>query len=228
MDRPTQPYLTDKLKPSPELLEIQPLMRISDHDRDNLKKDIQGSGEIRDPLKVYYDENGDCSILGGFNRWQIARELGFKYVPIQIYELKPRARMELAVNDNLNRRHLTTKQRQDLIGFLLRKDPSQSDKSIARKVGTTKETVKSQRKRLESGGEIRPVKEVRGADGKVYRKPEKLERPIQGGTSVLQREKMIKNFAAQIKEEIRLFTRDLTESEKSRVRNSLIDFLRKL
>lgn len=228
MDRPTQPYLTGKLKPSPELLEIQPLMRISDQDRDNLKKDIQESGEIRDPLKVYYDKNGECLILAGFNRWRVAQELGFQYVPIQIYELKPQARRELVVNDNLNRRHLTTRQKQDLIVFLLRKDPAQSDKSIARKVGTTKETVKSQRKKLESGGEIRPVKEVRGADGKVYKKPEKLERPTQDGASVLQREKRIRGFAAQIKEEIRLFTRDLTEAEKSRLRNSLIDFLRKL
>jgi len=228
MDRPTQPYLTEKLKPSPELLEIQPLMRISDQDRENLKKDIQESGEIRDPLKVYYDENGECLILAGFNRWRIAQELGFKYVPVQIYELKPRARMELVVNDNLNRRHMTTRQKQDLIVFMLRQDPAQSDKSIARKVGTTKETVKSQRKKLESGGEIRPVREVWGADGKIYRKAEKLERPIRGGASVLQRDKMVKDFTAQIKEEIRLFSRDLTEAERSRFRNSLIDFLRKL
>jgi hypothetical protein len=228
MDRPTQPYLTEKLKPSPELLEIQPLMRISDQDRENLKKDIQESDEIRDPLKVYYDESGECLILAGFNRWRIAQELGFKYTPVQIYELKPRERMELVVNDNLNRRHMTTRQKQDLIVFLLRQDPAQSDKSIARKVGTTKETVKSQRKKLESGGEIRPVREVRGADGKVYRKPEKLGRPGKGGVSVLQRERIIKDFTAQIKEEIRLFTRELTVAERSRFRNSLLDFVRKL
>lgn len=222
MDRPTQPYLAEKLKPSPELLGIQPLMKISSHDRKNLKEDIRDSGEIRDPLKVYYDENGECLILAGFNRWQIAQELGFKYVPIQIYELKPRARMALVVNDNLNRRHMTTKQKQALIVFLLRNDPAQSDKSIARKVGTTKETVKSQRKKLETGGEIRPVKQVRGADGKVYRKPVKAESPAS------QREKRIRDFTSQLREEIRSFTRGLTEAEKSRLRNSLIDFLRKL
>jgi predicted ArsR family transcriptional regulator len=123
---------------------------------------------------------------------------------------------------------MTTRQKQDLIVFLLRQDPSQSDKSIARKVGTTKETVKSQRKKLETGGEIRPVRQVRGADGKVYRKPWKPGRPVGGGVSVLQREKMIKDFTAQIREEIRMFTRDLTEAERSSFRNSLLDFLRKL
>lgn len=171
MDRPVQPYLTEQLKPSPEILEIQPLMLISDEDRENLKEDIQKNG-IRDAIKVYYDKAGQCLILGGLTRWQIAQELKIKYVPIEIYSnLKPKQRKQLVIDDNLNRRHLTRSQKQKLISFFLKTEPEQSDRTIAKKTLTDHKTVSRQRKKLESTGELPQLKKRTGIDGKVRKQP---------------------------------------------------------
>lgn len=160
------------LQASPELVELQAYMPMSPEDRENLKKDIEATGEIRDPVKVYHDK-GVYFILGGYNRVQIARELNINVVPVDVYEGTTEERRELVVNDNLSRRHLTQKQKTSLIDFFLKKDPEQSNKTVAKKTGTTKETVKDRREKLEAGGEIRPVEKVKGADGKSYKKPAK-------------------------------------------------------
>jgi len=159
------------LQAAPELIEIQALMPIDPADRERLRADIRESGEVRDALKVYRDRrSGDLLILGGYNRWQIALELELSSVPVDEYEGTPAARRELVVKDNLNRRHLTGEQKRDLIRYFLKQDPAQSNKAIAHKTGTTKETVKAQRAKLETGGEIRPLGKVTGRDGKQYTK----------------------------------------------------------
>ena len=160
------------LEPAPELVEIQDLMPIDQGDYERLKKDIQKNG-VRDPLKIY-QKGTRHFIIGGLNRWKIAQELGISDpLPVDIYQGTGKQYRELAIIDNLNRRHLTAEQKRDLIKYFLKKDPEQSNKSIARKTGTTKETVKTQREKLTTGGEIRPVKMVKGQDGKLYKKQQK-------------------------------------------------------
>jgi len=160
------------LEPAPELVEIQDLMPIDQGDYERLKKDIQKNG-VRDPLKAY-QKGTQFFIIGGLNRWKIAQELGISEpLPLDIYQGNGKEYRELAVIDNLNRRHLTAEQKRELIKYFLKKDPEQSNKSIARKTGTTKETVKTQREKLTTGGEIRPVKIVKGQDGKTYKKQQK-------------------------------------------------------
>ena len=81
-----QDSLTNLLEPSPELLEVQNLMPMDSSDRNRLKEDIEQSGIIRDPIKVY-KEGRKFMILGGFNRWSIAVELGLETVPVEIYRV---------------------------------------------------------------------------------------------------------------------------------------------
>ncbi len=156
---------------SPELTEVQALMPIDPKDRENLKKDIEESGEIRDPVKVYINGNGSYLILCGYNRWRIAQELGWENVPIEVLNLSPAERQELVWKDNLNRRHLTREQKQRLIDHFLKTDPVQSNRDIAKKTGSDHKTVGERRSKLESGGEIPHLKAVKGRDGKNYSKP---------------------------------------------------------
>jgi hypothetical protein len=179
--RQTQYYAdTERFKPSPELLKIQDLMPITPEDRERLKKDIAESGEIRDPLKVYYSEDHKyLLILGGLNRLEIARELKKErdldiIIPYEVYELEPIQRERLVIDDNLNRRQLSRDQKTNLINYFLKADPAESDRAIAIKTGTDHKTVSKQRSIKESGGEIPQVEKTKGRDNKTYKRPGKL------------------------------------------------------
>ena len=176
-----QPMNPNDLAVSPELEEVQSYFPISSDDRERLKKDIQESGEIRDPIKVYYDHKDNCLILGGKNRWEIARELGWQYVPIEVFDLKPRERRELALMDNLARRHMNADQKRRVIEMFLKNDPVQSNRIIAKKTGSDHKTVSKARKTLESTGEIPQLKKTKGADGKV-RKADPAPKPSKKST----------------------------------------------
>ena len=168
----SQPILPKALEPSPELLELQSLMPISPDDRYNLEKDIIESGTVRDALKVYHDrKTGKNMILCGLNRWQIARDRGLT-VNIEVYEGTREEFRELVINDNLNRRHFTTRQKQALIDYFLKRNPRQSNNLIAQKTRTTDKTVKARRVKLESNSEIPKFEKTIGKDGKARKKPE--------------------------------------------------------
>ena len=159
---PIQPYSTEKLKLSPELNEVQKYFPINQDDYNRLKKDIEKNG-IRDPLKVYF-KNNECLILGGANRWQIAKEMNILQIPIKIYTLSPDKRKALAIQDNLARRHLTQKQKQNIIELLLKENPQASSRSIAKKIKVSPTTVSKikQKTGVQSG-------HVTGEDGKTYK-----------------------------------------------------------
>ncbi len=167
------PFSINDLGISPELTEIQALMPIDPKDRENLKKDILESGEIRDPIKVYANGNGNYLILCGYNRWRIAQEIGWENVPIEVLNVSQSERQELVWKDNLNRRHLTREQKQRLIDHFLKTDPEQSDRNIAKKTGSDHKTVGDRRGKLESFGEIPRMESVKKSDGKSYSRPQK-------------------------------------------------------
>jgi len=173
--KPIQPISVSELQPSPELMEVQSFLPISAEDRERLKRDIEKSGEIRDPIKIYYDNDGNPMILGGFNRWHIAQELGWDFVPCEVMPVAPKERRELAIMDNLARRHMTREQKQKIVEMFLKNDPVQSDRTIAKKTGADHKTVGTVRSKLESTGEIPQLVKRAGADGKI-RKAEP-ERP---------------------------------------------------
>ncbi len=152
---------------SPELEEVQPYFPISPDDRERLKRNIIETGEIRDPIKVYYNDHDECLILGGKNRWEIARELNWTVVPVEVYNLKPRERKELVLMDNLARRHLTSDQKRKVVEMFLRNDPVQSNVAIAKKTGVDDKTVNRVRRDLETTSEIPRLEKRVGSDGKA-------------------------------------------------------------
>lgn len=165
-----RPQNIDKIKLSPELEAVEHLMPMSDSDRERLKADIEASGEIRDPLKVYVNAKDQVLILCGKNRFEIARELGWPTVPIEILTgLSKKQKQELVINDNLSRRQLTSEQKRVLAAYMLRLDPKSSNVIIAKKSGTTDKTVGKIRKQMEAGKKIRTVVKVLGQD-KRFRK----------------------------------------------------------
>ena len=157
------------LTPSPELEELQHLMPMDQADRERLKKDIGHNG-VRDPIKVYQNEDGEFFIIGGLNRWEIALEQGIPAVDITIYEGTPAEISELVINDNFNRRHLDSKGKQKIIEYRLKQDPRQSNRQIAKKTGTDHHTVAKVRKAGEDKGEIEKVEKTVGLDGKERKK----------------------------------------------------------
>jgi len=167
--RSIMPFSVTDLSVSPELKKHQHMMTISTDDRDNLKNDIKTWGDVRDPIKIYFAKNGDGLILAGFNRWEIAKELKFDTVPVEVYsDLTPKEREELVINDNLNRRHFTEEQKRELIKYFLKKETTSSNRAIGKKVGSDPKSVAKQRKELEEKGEISKPDVVKGKDGRVY------------------------------------------------------------
>ena len=154
----------NQIKPSPELLDIQSVMPISGNDRERLENDIRNNG-VRDAIKVYQTEDGEFLILGGMNRWEIALSEALETIPIDIYFGTPAEYRQLVRDDNLNRRHLTDKQKRDLIGFELVKAPEKSNRQIARETKTNHVTVQRVRDKKEESGEIEKQDKTIGGDG---------------------------------------------------------------
>jgi hypothetical protein len=77
------------------------------------------------------------------------------------------------ISANIHRRHLTVEQKRELIGKLLKADPSKSDRQIAEKVNVDHKTVGSVRAEKESTGEIPQLKKTVGKDRKARAKPKR-------------------------------------------------------
>lgn len=194
-----QPISVAELQPSPELMEVQNFLPISPEDRERLKRDIEKSGEIRDPIKIYFDDEGNPLILGGFNRWHIAQELGWEFVPCEVMAIVQKERRELAIMDNLARRHMTRDQKQKIVEMFLINDPVQSDRTIAKKTGADHKTVGVVRTKLESTGEIPQLEKRAGADGRVRKvEPEKSAKKKSSTGEIPQLKISSKNNSNQI------------------------------
>ncbi len=193
---------------SQELKEAQHLMPISEADRDNLKKDIEKNG-MRHPV-IAYRKDGGYHILAGWNRREIAIELNMPLVAVQIIEGTPEEYKSFVITENLSRRHLTTEQKRELIQHLLKQDPSQSNRTIAKKTGTSKDTVNTLRGKLETGGEISHVKSVKGSDGKEYKKKSVST------TNQIKKNKISKETS----------TKDKTESEVLKNKNDIVTLIK--
>jgi len=163
------------LQASPELEELQHLMPISDIDYSNLKKDIEESGEVRDAIKCYQDDEGNFLILGGVNRWKIAKELNIKTVPVQVYKGTKQEYKELVINDNVRRRHMSKEDKQRVAAELIKINPTRSALSISKEVGISDKTVTSIKNDLKGRSEIPNVGTV---DTKGRKQPDKPKRPV--------------------------------------------------
>ena len=91
---------------------------------DELKRDIAAQG-ILEPIRLYQG-----MILDGRNRYAAARAVGHEFTLADFvqWEGTPGEAEAWVICTNLHRRQLTTKQKQDLITQMVRKNPTLSDR----------------------------------------------------------------------------------------------------
>jgi Predicted transcriptional regulators len=89
----------DEIKEVPEYKELMP----ENNSYEELKKSIQQLGFL-DPIII----NKNYEILDGYTRYRIAKELGIKEIPVEIYETSGREEeLDIIASFNLKRRHLS-------------------------------------------------------------------------------------------------------------------------
>ena len=89
---------------------------IKGSDYDALKEDIQQNG-----IKVELHVTKSNTILCGHQRWDVAKEIGLKNVPVKVIDIDENDEKkvkEYVIKDNLLRRHLSTEQKYILIATL--------------------------------------------------------------------------------------------------------------
>jgi hypothetical protein len=146
-----------------------------------LAEDIKEHG-LRDPVDVAIDRDGSMVLIDGRNRLNALELLGKSFDELggYIQEARPGEILNDAwvvpyiVSKNYHRRHLdlTNKQTRELIDDLLKADPTQSDRQIAKTVKRNHETVGGARAKLEARGEIRHVEtrtDTKGRKQKSHR-----------------------------------------------------------
>lgn len=123
-----------------------------------LKADIEKNG-VQVPVVI--DEEGE--VIDGHHRMQIARELGV-FCPTIVKEgLSAIEKRRMARTLNMQRRQLSTKQKRLIIAEELTEDPSQSNNSLAKRLGVSDMTVASVRSEYGLHQSVHV-----GADGKKY------------------------------------------------------------
>jgi hypothetical protein len=128
-----------------------------------LKANIALNGIV---VPVVTDEDGN--ILDGFARKQIADELDYECPTVVEPGLTEEEKRLLVRALNLARRQLNQAERRQLIADQLHETTHRSNKWIAKRLGTTHQTVKAVREDLVAGGKIYPLEKVEGEDGKWY------------------------------------------------------------
>src|SRR5215472_1626473 len=118
---------------------------------EELKRDIAAQG-IFEPIRLYQG-----MILDGRNRYSAAKACGHAFTLDDFVEWEgtPAEAEAWVISTNLHRRQLTTKQKQDLITQMVTKNPSLSDREIARQIGVSNSTVGAARERLTNSPEVR-------------------------------------------------------------------------
>lgn len=123
-----------------------------------LARDIRERG-LRTPIVLY-----DGQILDGRHRYRACLDLGIPIRTTTFAGTEDEAKA-FVYSENYARRHLSSKDRKDMIDAELKRDPSQSDRAIAEKAKVHHETVGTARKRLESAGEVAKSATIVGKDG---------------------------------------------------------------
>jgi hypothetical protein len=128
-----------------DLFQVMPALTDSEYDA--LRENIANNGVL---VPVVVDQHG--RVLDGHHRRDIAHDLGIE-VPTEtvVVDDDDHAR-QVARTLNLARRHLTRRQKRDLIAAELTSDPSRSNREIGRLLGVDHKTVGSVRREL--AGEI--------------------------------------------------------------------------
>jgi site-specific DNA-methyltransferase (adenine-specific) len=128
---------------------------------DALKSSIADHG-VEAPIHVGQDKG----IIDGKARRRACEELGIECPSIVQHVESEAERLRLRLRLNCNRRHLTGKQKRELVAAYLKTDPEIGNPELGGIVGCDKKTVEAVRRRLEATREIPLLKKLRGKDGK--------------------------------------------------------------
>jgi hypothetical protein len=150
------------------LADIFPLMEGEEFDA--LVADIRDNG-LRESIVTF-----EGKILDGRNRYRACLEAGIEphHHPLVIaskIENDEPAALAYVISRNIHRRHLTAKQKRELITKLLKAAPEKSDRQIAADMKVDKNVVGRARRRAESTGAVAPVAKRVGKDGKARKQP---------------------------------------------------------
>lgn len=172
----------------------QVMPNLSAEEYAELKADIQLRGVM---VPIEFDEKGN--VLDGHHRLQICGELGISDYPKVIRAgMTEQEKYTHARKLNMARRHLTQEQKRGLIREQLKETPEKSDRQIAKDLGVNHETVGSQRKNLETRGEIRHVSksvDTLGREQPRERKPVSVFNPTTREAKSLQNPEVVERIA---------------------------------
>lgn len=118
----------------------QPRTRFAEEDLESLAESIRAQGLVQ-PLIVTPEADGSFSIVAGERRWRAARRAGLAEVPVLVRpSLDDRARLELALVENLQRTDLNAHEEAEAYRVLQEKF-GLSQEEIASRVGKGRTTI---------------------------------------------------------------------------------------
>jgi hypothetical protein len=130
---------------------------IEGQELENLKASITKSG-ILEPIRLYQG-----MILDGRNRYAAAKACGHQFTPRDFKEWTGTVEEAEAwvLETNLHRRHLTAKQKQEMVRARIKKCPNMSNRQIAKLVGVSHTMVADERERLTNPPELKKFQEFK-------------------------------------------------------------------
>ncbi|HEX9321969.1 MAG TPA: ParB N-terminal domain-containing protein [Xanthobacteraceae bacterium] len=137
---------------------------------DELVKDISTNGLMQPIIKH------EGQILDGRNRYRACLRSGV--API-FHTFSGDDPLAFVISANLHRRHLTPKQKRDVIAALIKAAPEKSNREIGKTAKAHHATVGAVRDELGSTGQIDQLEKTKGADGKSRKakKPKSNSKP---------------------------------------------------
>jgi ParB family chromosome partitioning protein len=178
---------------------LQPRSSFDEQELEALAASIRSQGMVQ-PLVVTRESDGTYSIVAGERRWRAARRAGLDEVPVVIRgDLDDRARLELALVENLQRTDLNALEEAEAYTVLQEKF-GLSQEEIAARVGKARTTVTNALRLLKlpqevqdllrsgqlSAGQARPLLALAGHDAQIAL----AERAAREGLSARQLEQM--------------------------------------
>jgi ParB family chromosome partitioning protein len=119
---------------------LQPRSSFDEADLESLAASIRSQGLVQ-PLVVTVEGDGSYSIVAGERRWRAARRAGLDEVPVVVRtDLDDRARLELALVENLQRTDLNALEEAEAYAALQERF-GLSQEEIAARVGKARTTV---------------------------------------------------------------------------------------
>lgn len=144
-----------------------------------LERDIQAHG-LRQPITLFENQ-----ILDGRHRYATCMKLGIE-PKVETFTGTEAEAKALVLSLNVHRRHLTLKQKQELIEAELKRDPAQSDRAIGRKAKVDHKTVAKKRAEAAANGEIphKPAERTEASGRKARGRKPARAKPVQFASHV--------------------------------------------